>query len=142
MCGGSGLSQRCEICGSQEARFVCSRCGRRACLRDFQQGRWLCAACEPGIQTDASQLRSVPLTGLSWIFFASFALIFLGMVIMMIASAMQGQGSTSGGAVILIGPIPIILGNGPESNWLILLASIITAIALTAFLLTRRKTGS
>jgi len=44
--------------------------------------------------------------------------------------------------VILIGPIPIILGNGPESNWLILFATIITAITLTAFLLTRRRTGS
>jgi len=64
------------------------------------------------------------------------------MVIMMIASAMQGKGSTSGGAVILIGPIPIILGNGPESIWLILFATIITAITLTAFLLTRRRTGS
>ena len=61
---------------------------------------------------------------------------------MMIANAMQGQGPTSGGVVILIGPIPIILGNGPESSWLILLASIITAIMLAAFLLTRRKTGS
>ena len=87
-------------------------------------------------------MRSLPLTGLSWIFFASFALVFLGMIIMMIASAMQGQGSTSGGAVILIGPIPIILGNGPGSSWLILLAAIITAIMLLASLLARRKMRS
>lgn len=67
-------------------------------------------------------------------------MILVGMVLMMIASFTQGQGITSGGAVILIGPIPIILGGGPESNWLILLGAIITVIALAAFVLARRKT--
>jgi len=62
------------------------------------------------------------------------------MIVMMIASFMQGQGATSGGAVILIGPIPIILGGGPESNFLVIVAVIITAISLAAFLLARRRT--
>ena len=73
---------------------------------------------------------------------ASFALVFIGMITMMIASFSQGHGQGSGGAVILIGPIPIILGSGPESTWLILLAAIVTMIAFLAFLLTRRKTQS
>jgi uncharacterized membrane protein len=77
--------------------------------------------------------------GLSWIFFASSALVFIGMIVMMIASFTQSHGQTSGGAVILIGPIPIILGSGPESTWLIALAAIITMIALVVFLLARRK---
>jgi uncharacterized membrane protein len=77
--------------------------------------------------------------GLSWILFASFAMVFVGMILMMIASFTQGHGSTSGGAVILVGPIPIILGGGPESTWMTLLAAAITVIALVAFLLTRRK---
>jgi uncharacterized membrane protein len=77
--------------------------------------------------------------GLSWIFLASFALVFIGMIVMMIASFSQGHGQGSGGIVILIGPIPIILGSGPESTWLILLAAIVTVIAFVAFLLTRRK---
>jgi LPXTG-motif cell wall-anchored protein len=77
--------------------------------------------------------------GLSWILFASFAMVFIGMILMMIASFTQGHGSTSGGAIILVGPIPIILGSGPESTWMILLAAMITVIALAAFLLTRRK---
>ena len=67
-------------------------------------------------------------------------MIFVGMILLMIASFTQGQGITSGGAVILIGPIPIFLGGGPESNWLILLGAIITVIALAAFVLARRKT--
>jgi len=69
----------------------------------------------------------------------SFALIFIGMIVMTIASISQGHGQGSGGAVILVGPIPIILGSGPESAWMILLAAIITGIALLAFLLARRK---
>jgi uncharacterized membrane protein len=77
--------------------------------------------------------------GLSWILFASFAMVFIGMILMMIASFTQGRGSTSGGAIILVGPIPIILGSGPESTWMTLLAAAITVIALVAFLLTRRK---
>jgi uncharacterized membrane protein len=77
--------------------------------------------------------------GLSWILFASFAMVFIGMILMMIASFTQGHGSTSGGAIILVGPIPIILGSGPESTWMILLAAAITVTALVAFLLTRRR---
>ena len=77
--------------------------------------------------------------GLSWILLASFALLFVGMVVMMIASFTQGQSTTSGGAVILIGPIPIIVGSGPESSWLILLAAIITAIMVVISLLARAK---
>jgi uncharacterized membrane protein len=80
--------------------------------------------------------------GFSWIFLASFGLVLIGMVVMMIASFTQGRGTTSGGAVILIGPIPIVLGNGPESAWLIVLAVMITAIALVASLLARRKMSS
>jgi LPXTG-motif cell wall-anchored protein len=133
------LSQRCDICGNQEARFVCSRCGRQVCLQDFRQERWLCVTCEPGTPEEP-RFRSAFPTRLSWFVFASFALVFIGMAVMMIASFTQSQGPTSGGAVILIGPIPIIIGSGPESNWLILLAAIITAIALAAFLLTRRRT--
>jgi len=136
------LPQRCEICGKQEARFVCSRCGRRVCLQDFREGQWLCTTCEPTAQTEASDFRSAFPMGFSWIFLASFALVFIGMVVMMIASFTQGHGTTSGGAVILIGPIPIVLGNGPESAWLIVLAAVITAIALVASLLARRKMSS
>jgi len=66
-------------------------------------------------------------------------MVFVGMILMMIASFSEGRGSASGGAIVLIGPIPVILGSGPESTWMILLAAVITVIALVAFLLTRRR---
>jgi len=133
------LSQRCEICGIQEPRYVCSRCGKRVCARDFRLQLWLCTSCEPVPYAETQAPASALPIGFSWIFFASFAMILLGMILMMISSLTQAKGITSGGAVILIGPIPIILGSGPESTWLILMAVIITMIALAAFLLSRRK---
>lgn len=133
------MSQRCDICGTQEARFVCKRCGKRVCVQDFRQEQWLCASCGPNAHLEGPEVTSVSQIGLSWILFASFAMVFIGMILMMIASFTQGRGSTSGGAIILVGPIPIILGSGPESTWMTLLAAAITVIALVAFLLTRRK---
>ena len=136
------MSQSCEICGSQEARYVCSRCGRRVCGQDFRPARWLCTSCERITRTEGPKPAVLYPIGLSWILFSSFAMILIGMILMIAASLTQGQGVTSGGAVILIGPIPIILGAGPESTWLILLGAIITAIAFVAFLLARKKTYS
>jgi len=99
-------------------------------------------SCEPTAHPEMLEpSRAYPI-GLSWMIFASFAMILFGMILMATASFFQGRGATSGGAVILIGPIPIILGGGPESTWLVLLGAIITVIAFAAFLLARRKTWS
>ncbi len=133
------MSQLCEICAIQEARYVCSRCGKRVCARDFLQGRWLCTRCGTVVHAETVEPVSVFPIGLSWIFFASFAMILIGMILMAAASFTRGQGVTSGGAVILIGPIPIILGGGPESGWLILAGVIITVLAIVAFVMARRK---
>lgn len=136
------MSQHCEICGIQEARYVCRQCGRRVCGRDFRSELWLCTNCAPITGRELPRLPTPLSFGLSWIFFLSFAMIVLGMILMMAASFTQLQGITSGGAIILIGPIPIILGSGPESVWLILLGLVITIVAVIAFLLTRRKIQS
>lgn len=134
------MTQLCEICASQEARYVCGRCGKRVCSQDFEPRRWLCASCEPITRTETPPSIGTYPFGLSWIIFASFALVLVGVILMIVASMTQGQGAMSGGAVILIGPIPIILGGGSQSGWLILLGAIITVVAFAAFLLARRKT--
>lgn len=134
------MAQLCEICASREARYVCGRCGRRVCAQDFAPKAWLCASCEQITPAKAPASVGAYPFGLSWIILASFALVLVGMIMMIIASMTQGQGTTSGGAVILIGPIPIILGGGPQSGWLILLGAIITVVAFAAFLLAKRET--
>ncbi len=107
-------------------------------MQDFRLDLWLCTRCEPTGPPEVKRPASPYSFGLSWIFFASFVMILAGMILMALASFTQGQ-VTSGGAVILVGPIPIILGSGPESTWLIVLGTIFTIATLAFFLLSRRN---
>jgi uncharacterized membrane protein len=52
---------------------------------------------------------------------------------------LSGGGSASFGGFILIGPIPIIFGAGPEATWLALFAMILGVISIVVFLIMRRK---
>ncbi|MGD0690207.1 MAG: DUF131 domain-containing protein [Candidatus Bathyarchaeia archaeon] len=73
----------------------------------------------------------------TWLFFIAFAVIFIGMLLITFGSA-SNSGQFSGGAIILIGPIPIILGSGPYSVALIVLAGILTIAGLMFLLVLRR----
>jgi uncharacterized membrane protein len=66
-------------------------------------------------------------------------MIAIGMLLMVVGSFTGSGGGVSGGAVIFIGPIPIILGSGPYSMAMIALAAILTVFALAFYLLFRRK---
>lgn len=65
-------------------------------------------------------------------------LIFVGITVLAVASLMLG-GSGSVGGVILIGPIPIIFGSGPDAAWLIMLGVIASVISIVAFIVLNRK---
>ena len=73
------------------------------------------------------------------LFSAAFALIVIGMLLVTAGSITGPGGGVSGGAVILIGPIPIILGTGPYAFDMIVVAAVLTVLALGFFLLVRRK---
>jgi uncharacterized membrane protein len=73
------------------------------------------------------------------LFSVAFAMIVIGMLLIT-AGSIRGSGSgISGGAVILIGPIPIIFGTGPYSFEMIIMAAVLSMLALGFFLLVRRK---
>lgn len=72
------------------------------------------------------------------LFFVAFLVIFVGMILMAFGS-LSNLGNVSGGAIILIGPFPIILGNGPYSVALIVLAAVVTIGALAFSLVFRRR---
>ena len=74
----------------------------------------------------------------TWLFFIAFAIIFVGMILMTIGS-LTNIPSAGGGAVILIGPIPIIIGAGPYSIVTIGLAAVLTILAIVYFLLLRKR---
>jgi uncharacterized membrane protein len=66
------------------------------------------------------------------------ALVFVGLAVLIIASVVLG-GSGSVGGVILVGPIPIVFGAGPEASWLIAISVIMTIISILLFLVMNRR---
>lgn len=73
------------------------------------------------------------------LFILGFFIIFVGIIILMVAALLYGEGSVNFGAIIFIGPIPIVVGAGPEATWMILFAIILAVISITMFLILRRK---
>jgi uncharacterized membrane protein len=70
--------------------------------------------------------------------FLGVALVFVGIAVIVVAS-MFLSGSGSVGGVILIGPIPIIFGAGPDAGWLIAVSIILTAVSVALFLTMNRR---
>ncbi len=64
-------------------------------------------------------------------------LVFVGIAVLVVASLILG-GSGSVGGVILIGPIPIVFGAGPDAGWLIAISIILTVVSVVLFLILNR----
>ena len=65
-------------------------------------------------------------------------LVFVGIAVLVVASVVLG-GSGSVGGVILIGPIPIIFGAGPDAGWLIAISIVLTVVSVILFLILNRR---
>lgn len=68
---------------------------------------------------------------------AGFALIFIGVIILLIALVQNDSGSVGG--VVFIGPIPIVFGAGPDSNWLIIISIIIALVMIVGFFIFTKR---
>lgn len=68
-----------------------------------------------------------------------FLLVFIGVVVLVVAAVLGSGGSGSVGGVVFIGPIPIVFGAGPNSNWLIIISLIIAVVMLVLFLVFSRR---
>jgi uncharacterized membrane protein len=66
------------------------------------------------------------------------ALVFVGIAVIVVVSVVLG-GSGSLGGIILVGPIPIVFGAGPDAGWLIVISIILTAITVISFLILNRR---
>ena len=64
--------------------------------------------------------------------FLGITLVFVGLAVLVGAYVVLG-GSGSFGGVILIGPIPIVFGAGPEAGWLIAISIILTVTSVVFF---------
>jgi len=73
------------------------------------------------------------------LFLLGFLLVFAGVVVIMVSALLGGNGTVSGGAVIFVGPIPIILGAGPDAFLAIIIAAVLTLIGYVVFFWMRRQ---
>jgi uncharacterized membrane protein len=73
------------------------------------------------------------------LFVIGFFIIFVGIIILMVAVVLYGNGSVNFGAIIFIGPVPIVVGAGPEATWMVLFAIILAVLSIIMFLIIRRK---
>jgi uncharacterized membrane protein len=80
-------------------------------------------------------MSSLPL----WLFFVAFGMILIGSLLVALASFNGSNSGFSVGGVILIGPIPIILGTGPYSLVLTAVAVVLTIVALAFYVIFRRR---
>ncbi|XHH08448.1 MAG: DUF131 domain-containing protein [Candidatus Bathyarchaeia archaeon] len=69
-----------------------------------------------------------------------FGLVFVGVIVLVVAAVLSSGGSGSVGGVIFIGPIPIVFGAGPDSNWLIIISIIIAVVMFAVFFIFSRRT--
>ena len=66
------------------------------------------------------------------------ALVFVGFAVIIVVSVVLG-GSGSVGGIILVGPIPIVFGAGPDAGWLIVISTVLTAMSIILFLILNKR---
>ena len=124
----------CQLCGKlAPVTYTCKQCKREVCEACFKHDVNVCSECYSRLG-GRMPLFTFPLK----LFLLGFALIFLGMIFLIASSILYGNVQTTTGIVILIGPIPIILGTGPHSVLAILLATILTILGIVLLLLLRK----
>ena len=66
-------------------------------------------------------------------------LVVIGTFIIIVASLVLG-GSGNVGGIIMIGPIPIVFGAGPNTTYLIVIGAVLSIISVILFIVTNRRT--
>jgi uncharacterized membrane protein len=73
------------------------------------------------------------------LFIVGFFIILVGIIILMVTTILYGEDSANFGALIFIGPLPIVVGAGPEATWMFLFAIILAVLSIVTFLIMRRR---
>jgi uncharacterized membrane protein len=82
---------------------------------------------------------SNPFSRLFLLLISGFILAFVGFAIILVAGIFLDSGSVSGGAVIFIGPIPIIIGVGANATWIIFFSIVLAILSVLMFFILSRK---
>ncbi len=100
---------------------------------------WVCTECYKRVKLKTALFETVPWPTPLKLFLLGFLLIFIGTILLTLTAVLSGT-SAHFGAIIFIGPIPIVLSAGPNSNWMIILAVAVTIVGAILFLLLRKQT--
>jgi uncharacterized membrane protein len=65
--------------------------------------------------------------------------VFVGIIVVLVASVLYGSGSASVGAVIFVGPFPIVIGAGPNITLMVLFGIILAVLSVITFLVMSRR---
>jgi uncharacterized membrane protein len=88
----------------------------------------------------SGEAEEIPLPHSLFLFLIlGFVLVFVGITIVLVAVMLYGGGSASFGAIIFIGPFPIVIGAGPEATLLVLFSIILAVLSVIVFLVMRRR---
>jgi len=74
------------------------------------------------------------------LFVFGLVLMFVGVAVMAVAALLGGESNVSGGVVLIIWFIPVVVGVGPYSFYAILISVVLSVIALAVFVWLRKKT--
>lgn len=70
---------------------------------------------------------------------SGFVLVFVGILVILVASVFYGGGFVSAGVVIFIGPFPIVVGAGSDVSVIILVSVILAVLSVVVFLVMNIK---
>jgi uncharacterized membrane protein len=65
--------------------------------------------------------------------------VFVGIAVVLVAAVLYGGGSAGFGAVIFVGPFPIVIGAGPNTTLLALFGIILAVLSVIAFIAMSRR---
>ena len=129
----------CEVCGKRAARYICQECGREVCQFCFEPNTWVCSDCYNHPKQETSALEFFQWSTPFKLFLLGFVLMFVGIIVMMIATVLFGT-SICAGVAIWIPPLPPIgFGTGPHAFWVILLGVALTVLGLVLFIMLRKR---
>lgn len=93
-------------------------------------------------ETERQQQEEVPSSLPLKLFLFGFVLMFAGVVVLVASVLLGGDGTVSGGVVVFVGPIPIILGAGPYASLVVVFAAVLTIIGFVMFFWLRKRVSS
>lgn len=134
------MTKRCELCGDGAPKYICQECGRAICESCIEPNTWLCIDCYKRVEEQNLSPVDVEnrIPTLMNLFFIGFALTFIGAIILILTILLYGTKSSLV-LIFSIGPIPIIFGAGEDLIPLLVIATILTVLCVTIFIVFNKR---